>query len=333
MSVSREPQPDGFRREAAAAWHVRLQAGNTTEADWLDFEAWLADPANRAAMDALEAGLQDVEENAAEIMAALSGSDTASYCRRGSGSRLWPAPGWLAGAGLAAAAGLLFLVAPVLMPQTAPERMQEFAYSAPQDAPLAVALPDGSTARLNRGAALKVRWSGGERRVELLGGEAAFKVVHNEKQPFIVSAGNTTIKDVGTEFNVLSRPAGLVVTVREGVIELATSGLAPARVAAGHQLVLDVIRNEARLSKVEADDAFAWQEGRLVFRDATLEDVVDGMNRYGQTRISVEDASAKALRFSGVVMINSPDRMAEQLEEFLPVVATRSGSGIVIRSR
>lgn len=64
-------------------------------------------------------------------------------------------------------------------------------------------LPDGTTVMLNAGSKLEypVHYGTNGRNVKLEG-EAYFSVAKNEVYPFIVSAKNTTIKALGTEFNV-----------------------------------------------------------------------------------------------------------------------------------
>ncbi len=331
MSVGPSSSIDAARREAAATWLVRLQADDTSEADWLAFERWLADPANKAAMAVVENVIGEVDDHAAEIAAALKSpprSGRVIPLRPKGGTRLvrtiW---GGAIAAALAAAAALL--VVPNLIPPAA----KELAYSAPTDAPLSITLPDNSTAELNRGAEIKVRWTKTERRVVLSRGEAAFKVKHIPAQPFVVAAGEETIRDIGTEFNVLRRTDSVAVTVKEGVVNVAGPGIAPVDVTAGHSLVVNHAKRQAILSQVNPDDAFAWQQGRLVYHDATLAMIVADLNRYGATQIRLADATVGQLRFSGVLMIQPSGKMVSQLEAFLPVRSDENKGEIVIRSR
>lgn len=66
-------------------------------------------------------------------------------------------------------------------------------------------LPDGTVVYLNSGSSLSypVPYDSKERKV-CLSGEAYFKVTHNEKQPFIVSAfgDRYNVRVLGTEFNM-----------------------------------------------------------------------------------------------------------------------------------
>ena len=170
-----------------------------------------------------------------------------------------------------------------------------------------------------------------ERRVDLQRGEAAFNVVHNQSAPFIVTAGAETIRDIGTEFNVLKGEQGVTVTVRTGAVSLLAEG-GPTYLVQGDQAEV-VSGNRVITRRVDPDDVLAWRQGRLIYRDAPLSEVVADLNRYSSIPITFGDSAAAALRFSGVLSIDSPNAMTQRLEAFLPVHSEQSATGIVLRSR
>src|ERR1019366_6207071 len=57
-----------------------------------------------------------------------------------------------------------------------------------------IALPDGSRAELREGSTLDVRFTAGERRVRLTGGEAQFSVMKDAARPFVVEAGGVAVR-------------------------------------------------------------------------------------------------------------------------------------------
>jgi len=79
-----------------------------------------------------------------------------------------------------------------------------------------ITLEDGSTIDLNARSKVRVKFSKGERDVELLEGQALFGVAHDVTRPFVVSAGNTAVRAVGTQFDVYRKRSGTTVTVVEG---------------------------------------------------------------------------------------------------------------------
>jgi transmembrane sensor len=79
-----------------------------------------------------------------------------------------------------------------------------------------VRLDDGSTVDLNSQSKVRVRFSEHRRDVELLEGQALFRVAKDKERPFIVATDNTHVRAVGTQFDVYRKTSGTVVTVLEG---------------------------------------------------------------------------------------------------------------------
>ena len=67
-------------------------------------------------------------------------------------------------------------------------------------------LPDGSVVELSDGAKIAVDYAGALRRVALERGAAHFQVAKNSSRPFVVSARNVEIRDIGTVFEVRLDP-------------------------------------------------------------------------------------------------------------------------------
>ena len=80
-----------------------------------------------------------------------------------------------------------------------------------------VNLPDGSTVLLDSRSLLQVDFTARTRQVELVHGQALFSVIHDPQKPFLVRAGATVIRDIGTQFDVKQRPDDTVVTVWKDV--------------------------------------------------------------------------------------------------------------------
>jgi transmembrane sensor len=90
-----------------------------------------------------------------------------------------------------------------------------------------ITLADGSTVDLNARSKLRIDFSKGERRVELLDGQALFQVAKDKNRPFIVASGAATVRAVGTQFDVYRKDSGITVTVLEGRVAVYSSAPAP----------------------------------------------------------------------------------------------------------
>jgi transmembrane sensor len=87
-------------------------------------------------------------------------------------------------------------------------------------------LPDGSVITLNKYAQFNypAKFNGDERRVTLVKGEAFFNIAHNKTKPFIITAGKTSIKVVGTSFNVSYSDGDMRVIVETGIVQVSMNG-------------------------------------------------------------------------------------------------------------
>jgi transmembrane sensor len=87
---------------------------------------------------------------------------------------------------------------------------------------LTIALNDGSTVQLNAQSRLRVHYTDQERSIDLIQGQALFKVAKDPNRPFIVRADGTRVRAVGTEFDVYKKTTGTQVTVVEGRVAILT---------------------------------------------------------------------------------------------------------------
>ncbi len=320
--------------EAAAEWVVRLHGSVSAaqaEADWIAFEAWLdSAPDNRAAFDAAEALWSEIGSQSAALRRDLGIGQTAGIIplprTRASAGPLW----WAAIA--AAAASLLVLAGPFSpFGGVAPK-----VYSTANGERRTVTLSDGSQIELNGGSRISALVGRRRREVDLAeGSEAAFIVVHDASRPFLVHAGDMTIRDLGTEFDVLRSGGDLKVTVRAGQVEVGPAGGGLGQTVAltpGWQLVHHAGAAASDVAAVNADDAFGWRAGRLIYRDRSLTEVAADLSRYYATPVRV-DSGAASLRFSGVLEIAGEPAVINRLTELVPVSAKTEDGVIILKER
>jgi transmembrane sensor len=290
----------------AATWYERLNRADVSEDDFVAFESWVTTPAHRAAYDQVESVSIDVEEQREALGAALRAHGAAnvlSFRRRTVSQSLM---GW------AAAAIAAVAVAGVVVPRlTAPWT----SYETPKGGAQTVHLADGTTMVVNTASSLRVSFGLLERKVVIAEGEVSFAVAR-DMRPLLIEVGGRTVRDIGTEFSVLYHEKRTIVTVRDGIVAVADKTGLSERLVAGDQLVL--VGTDAARRKVDADAAFAWQSGRLVYSETKLGDIVSDLNRYFSRPISVTGPAAD-YAFSGVLALDSEDRVVQRLQAFLPV--------------
>jgi transmembrane sensor len=193
-------------------------------------------------------------------------------------------------------------------------------------------LADGSQLVVAPGSRLRVRFDSGSRRLELDEGRIAVTVAIDRQRPFEVVAGDGTIRDIGTRFEVDAGGGRTRVTVAEGMVEidLPASGGAPRKVGAGETADFGG-RDVSAARPVDAMAALAWTKGQLVFDAAPLADVVAALNRHRKTPIELADPSLANVRVSGVFLIGDESAALRALESVAPVEFVADESGIRVR--
>lgn len=188
-------------------------------------------------------------------------------------------------------------------------------------------LADGSRIDLNTGTVLQVETRLRSRRMVLRQGEALFTVAHTWR-PFIVQAGDTSIRDIGTAFNVRLDGRSAVVTVVDGVVEV-TAGASRSVLVAPH-----AVRSQGQhitpLPRSNPGQVTAWQTGRIVFDGTPLADAVADIQRHRTAPIHVADAQAAQLRISGVYDLQGIESLIDALPASLPVEVRRGPDGAVV---
>jgi len=188
-------------------------------------------------------------------------------------------------------------------------------------------LRDGTRIQLNTNtvAVLENRLRGRWLRLEQ--GEAMVSVAHGWRS-FVVTAGETEVRDIGTVFNV-RRDAGRVdVAVTEGVVEVkGRPDDVPLRLTGGQTLAV-----QDGLSGPIATlpgGALAWTSGRLVFDGTPLREAIAQMQRYRRAPIRLRDTRAGNLRLSGEYATASIDTLLDALSDVLPVRVRRQPDGAI----
>jgi len=281
MIVSAE-QADIIDR--AIGWHLRL--ADADEAAWSAFVDWLeADPAHAAAYDRVAAGDRLIGGARFPAARPLPGNDDAPR-------RRWP---WLA-AGGAAAAVVAALTIPALTPAGS-----AYAVATGAGERRVVALDDGTSIEMSGGTRLRLDHAD-PRVATLERGEAVFHVRHDAAHPFVMTAGGTTIRDLGTVFNVASDGTALSVAVAEGAVEVGAAG-GPVRLGAGDMLSRAREGGPAVKGRIAPDLVGGWRSGRLSFHDQRLAAVTATLDRLYGYRIALDGALPER-PFTGMIRLS-----------------------------
>jgi transmembrane sensor len=317
----------------AADWLVRIQAADVGDEDLAALTEWLGrSPHHQKTFDHAEAVWLLAEALPAEASGQRASVVEIGRYRKAAGyaSRSRPrraAVALAAAAAVCAAVGLAFVLSA--------GRVTEFDYATAKGKTRTVNLADGTILALNSATHVHVRLSRAQRAVTLAEGEVALTVTHDARRPLVLTAGDLVASDLGTQFDVL-RHGGLIrVAVKDGVVGLSMaagpSAAAPLTLKAGE----GVQHREGSLGfsgvAVDPNSAYAWQSGRVVYKNQPLSEVASDLSRYFDKPIVVDEQTGK-MGVTAVFTLDSEASVVRSLQSFLPIEATTTGDAIVLRA-
>jgi transmembrane sensor len=145
-------------------------------------------------------------------------------------------------------------------------------------------LADGSHVWLNAGSSITfpVAFVENERKVTIKG-EAYFEVAHDATKKFIVEANGATTEVLGTHFNVnaYEDEENIKVTLLQGSVKTSMVNGQSAILKAGEQVKVDrTNQSPVIIHSPDLDEVMAWKNGRFVFNDADLKDIMRQLARW-----------------------------------------------------
>jgi transmembrane sensor len=180
-------------------------------------------------------------------------------------------------------------------------------------------LPDSSVVWLNKSTTIKYppKFAQNERRV-ILSGEAYFEVSKNAKRPFIIEAGNTETKVIGTSFNLRAyeNENEVKIVVNSGKVEFGAKNENSKKVILTKNFAALYDKNSTNLQKTDSYDINyqSWKTGILSFYNANLLDVCNTIENYYNKKIIIESPQLERLKFSAT--FNN-----QELEEVVKLIA------------
>ena len=297
----------------AITWHVLLRDG--TAEDWERFTSWLEeDPLHARIYD--EVVLADLAVEALPPKPARQILPPDGEARSsGLGRRI--VIGWGIAAALVGSLGYLALPSPE----------DSFALETGLGQRRTQMLADGSRIDLN-GSTRLVLDKKRPRFVRLIEGEALFTITPDRSNPFVVQAGGSEIRVLGTIFNTVASSRGVEVAVAEGVV-LFEPDTQAIRLTAGRFLHK---RPERPILVGRQDEAAvgSWREGRLIYSSAPISTIAADLSRNLGVPVRADPQTA-GRTFSGVIILDPDrDRLFRRVSALLSIDARRSGEGWIL---
>ncbi|MCB6972652.1 MULTISPECIES: FecR family protein [Butyricimonas] len=170
-------------------------------------------------------------------------------------------------------------------------------------------LSDGTKVYLNAESELSfpVSFKGGQRMVEL-SGEAYFEVAKDAKHPFVIKTRDLSVKVLGTSFNLRAYDdeKSVTTTLAEGKVQV-FDGRQFEDIVPGEQVIYEKGAKTMVINKVDVGRYIAWREGKFIFRNERLEDIMSYLAKWYDVKYQFMDEEAKNIRIGA--KLNRYDNM------------------------
>jgi transmembrane sensor len=228
---------------------------------------------------------------------------------------------------------LYFLVGKSRQPNTVAS-LQE---TVPRGKPEMSQLPDGSIIWINAGS--KIRYIAEQNTRDVyLEGEAYFKVKHDAEHPFVVHAGNITVRALGTEFNVSAYPEeNVAATLITGKVQVTieekpdqkiilvpnekftiTNKRTSVRDSVMDKRMSYEVKPATALPALNELEEIAWTHDKLAFQNETFDELARRMERRYNVHIVFYSEALKKETLSGIFENENIERALRILQMTTP---------------
>ena len=171
----------------------------------------------------------------------------------------------------------------------------------PRGGEFCLTLSDGTRVWLNSETSIQypVVFGTKERRV-FIQGEAYFEVAKDAKKPFTVQFMSSSVTVLGTSFNIRAYPEEKQsqTTLAEGSVRIYSPG-SSMLLKPGEQAEVKALSGEMVKKEVEVKTYTSWKDGRFVFEQEPLENIMRTLERWYDIRVIFRDEGAKRISLSG----------------------------------
>lgn len=200
-----------------------------------------------------------------------------------------------------------------------------------------ILLPDNSQVILNKNSKLLYpkKFKDNERRIQL-SGEALFTVTPNKSKPFIIEAGETEARVLGTHFNLTAyeNSDSVVINLLEGKVQFSAKNNSEKIVLIPGEKAI-YIKSGAQLFKLieKSKNIASWRTRKFLFENAMLLDVCSDLSRAYGINVCTYDSTLTKLRFNGRFEDQELSVIIESIEQAMNLKAEANEKSIVFKNQ
>jgi transmembrane sensor len=233
-----------------------------------------------------------------------------------------------------------------------PGNVQKNSYATLIGQQITTTFDDGSIIHLNTNSHIETQFSDEKRIIKLIKGEVLFEVAHDPNRPFIVYAGDRLVQAIGTKFVIHLKSENIQVTVTDGKVKMSKVALNTkltdieelnntmiqkddVYIAKGEKVIVGTDQTP-KLTRIKPDSIkreLSWIDGKLIFVNEELFNVIQEINRYVDIEIVLKDPSLHKTKISGRFNLEDSEALIEAIEISFNMKSQQLGSNKILLTK
>jgi ferric-dicitrate binding protein FerR (iron transport regulator) len=196
-----------------------------------------------------------------------------------------------------------------------------------------VALPDGSTVKLNSGSKISYVYNSKEKIREIVFSGEGFFEVAKDKRPFVITTPEgLQIKVLGTTFNLsaYADEKTIETTLIEGAVEIRNADnrltLAP-----GETVSYDKTKNT--LQHIDKTGSYRWLKSEIYMDNMSLGELCKRLERTCDVNITLQEGLGEKIHYNGTLREENIGDMLDNLQKLSKIKYRMKGKDIQITSK
>ena len=201
------------------------------------------------------------------------------------------------------------------------ELMAMHTISVPAGQRINITLTDGTNVWLNARTSLTYPVKFGKKnRQVILDGEAYFDVAKDKNKPFIVHTQNSSVKVLGTEFNIdaYSYNDFVATTLVEGSVEFSYNNkfeqAQTMLLKPNEQALYDKKTYQAAKKETYVPKDIAWRNGQIVLKETPLSDILWTLSKRFNVEFVIKDPALYKQSYTGIFTNQQLERVLEHFK-------------------
>ncbi len=198
-----------------------------------------------------------------------------------------------------------------------------------------ITLPDGSVVWLNAGSKITYTSDFGVHHRNLrLSGQAFFDVFKDKSKPFVVRCKDLEVEALGTSFDINAYQQKQVkVSLLTGKVRVSPGKKKEEQhvLLPGEYSIVDENNHVVEKGKFDSGLATAWKEGKLIFRDMTLDEMIPILELWYGVQIENKTRMKTQKHFNGTFERESLSNILENMGLSMGFESEKNGNKVILK--